>query len=158
MYTKTPRSHGKNKARQLIAISNLPPRDDLGVANYIENDETAKSVNNFMREKCGVSLDAKKVKKGLHQEAAKCPTMPGKQSLSVICNYDNLLDLVLEGRVQVGQTENRVSQNFKKRAVAANDAFIELHNFIQSRPILASGHVPGTTGHTEARELPKNAR
>ena len=49
------------------------------IAKYIDSGDLAKSINILLQTKCSVVIDLQKVSKGHHIDAAKLPTLPGKQ-------------------------------------------------------------------------------
>jgi hypothetical protein len=96
------------------------------VAKYINSDDLAKSINNLPRTKCGVVIDLHKVSKGHHIDAAKLPTLPGKQSVKVAEYFDLFLGAVFhfEGR----NTESVDMVNQRKAASASINSLVALWN------------------------------
>jgi hypothetical protein len=119
------------------------------IAPYINTDEQADMLIAFLRT-IGVIVDLAKVKKGLKIEAAKLPTLPGKQTAAVLANFDSCLGVVLILK-DADRNDKEIKDRFT-RCSQACDAVLALNNHLASRPIAESGHEPGTAAHAAVRE------
>lgn len=105
-----------------------------GIAEYIETDEVAEKINFLLETQCSVVLDVAKIAKGLKQDAARLPRLPGAPARRVVELFDCFLSAVLFCDDYDEDTEaHEVKQAHFKAASFCNDALLELWNCLSQR-------------------------
>lgn len=114
-----------------------------GVALYIDDKDMATEVNEKLHQKCGVVVTLSSVSKTPSIDAARLPSLPGKQSLKVVEYFDLFLEIVCHwgGRNSGGTC---VVRKNKQKAIAANDALLALWNEMMEPMECENGKIPTT--------------